>query len=118
MQKSSEYLIVTLCRLGKQIVAVVALLPMVGLFLWTQDSKPSQPLKANPTPNSQSVQNTLPPIQLDGSEVLHHLNQLISWYRHSTTGIQPVGLPSDAIYQDNVRSLGSQAVRLAFESAK
>jgi small-conductance mechanosensitive channel len=118
MQKSSEYLIVTLCRLGKQIVAVVALLPMVGLFLWTQDSKPSQPLKANPTPNSQSVQNTLPPIQLDGSEVLNHLSQIISWYRHSTTGIQPVGLPSDAIYQDNVRSLGSQAVRLAFESAK
>ena len=50
--------------------------------------------------------------------MLAHLNQLISWYRHSTTGIQSVGLPSDAIYQDNTRTLGSQAIALAFQSAK
>jgi small-conductance mechanosensitive channel len=69
-------------------------------------------------PDSQSSLNTLPPIQLDGSASLHHLNQIISWYRHSTTGIQPVGLPSDTIYQDNTKALGAQAVRLAFQSAK
>ena len=50
--------------------------------------------------------------------MLAHLNQLISWYRHSTTGIQSVGLPSDAIYQDNTKTLGSQAIALAFQSAK
>ena len=60
----------------------------------------------------------MPPIQLEGSDVLAHLNQLISWYRHCTTGIQPVGLPSDAIYQDNTKTLGSQAIALAFQSAK
>jgi small-conductance mechanosensitive channel len=60
----------------------------------------------------------LPPVQLDGSAALHHLNQVISWYRHSTTGIQTVGLPSDAIYQDNTLALAAQAVRLAFQSAK
>ena len=45
-------------------------------------------------------------------------NQVIGWYRHSTTGIRDVGLPSDAIYQDNATALGAQAVQLAFQSAK
>ena len=49
---------------------------------------------------------------------MHNLNQVISWYRHATTGIQSVGLPSDAIYQDNTKSLGEQAVKLAFQSAR
>jgi small-conductance mechanosensitive channel len=60
----------------------------------------------------------VPPIDLDGNAVLHHLNQVISWYRHSTAGMQSVGLPSDAIYQDNAQSLGSQVVKFAFQSAK
>ncbi|MGC2646714.1 MAG: mechanosensitive ion channel protein MscS, partial [Candidatus Sulfotelmatobacter sp.] len=60
----------------------------------------------------------MPPVPLDGSAALHHLNQIISWYRHSTTGIQTAGLPSDAIYQDNTQALAAQAVRLAFQSAK
>jgi small-conductance mechanosensitive channel len=60
----------------------------------------------------------LPPLQLDGNAALHHLNQVISWYRHATTGIRPVGLPSDAIYQDNTRTLGAQAIRLAFQFAR
>lgn len=49
---------------------------------------------------------------------MHNLNQVISWYRHATTGVQSVGLPSDTIYEDNTKSLGEQAVRLAFQSAK
>ncbi len=92
------------------------------LALWAQTAKQSEPAK---TPVQQSSQtrsqtsaNPLPPVQLDGSTALYHLNQLISWYRHSTTGIQTVGLPSDTIYQDNMQALGAQAVRLAFQSAK
>jgi hypothetical protein len=84
---------------------------------WAQNSMPPQPLK---TPGHQSSQTspTLPPVQLDGAAVLQHLNQVISWYRHSTTGVQSVGLSSDAIYQDNAQSLEAEVVRLAFQSAK
>ncbi len=98
-------------------------LPLVSMLaLWGQTAKQPKPAK---TPVQQSSQtgsqtsaNPLPPVQLDGSAALHHLNQIISWYRHSTTGIQTVGLPSDAIYQDNTQALAAQAVRLAFQSAK
>lgn len=70
-------------------------------------------------PASQSTPPpSLPPLQLDGNAALHHLNQVISWYRHVTTGISSVGLPSDAIYQDNAQNLGSQVVKLAFQSAR
>jgi small-conductance mechanosensitive channel len=95
------------------------------VLLWAQDSKPLPPKSpaqpgstSNSPSSSQTPANILPPIQLDGSAALHHLNQVIGWYRHSTTGIQSVGLPSDAIYQDNTQSLAAQAVRLAFQSAK
>jgi small-conductance mechanosensitive channel len=107
---------------------------IAGVLLSAQNSKPapaSQPAPqaaapaanqpAPPTttqPNSAATTNTLPPIQLDGTIALHHLNQIISWYRHATTGLPSVGLPSDAIFQDNVKTLGSQAVQLAFQSAK
>ncbi len=56
--------------------------------------------------------------QLDRDAILHHLNAVISWYRVATSKIKPVGLPSDAIYQDNARNLSSEAVRLAFQSAR
>ncbi|MGA9509216.1 MAG: mechanosensitive ion channel protein MscS [Candidatus Sulfotelmatobacter sp.] len=92
------------------------------LVLWAQTAKQIEPSKTLVQQNSQIASQTsanpLPPIQLDGAAALHHLNQIISWYRHSTTGIQAVGLPSDAIYQDNTQALGAQAVRLAFQSAK
>lgn len=71
-----------------------------------------------PAQNASQPSANLPPIQLEGNEVLHHLNQVIGWYRHSTTGVRDVGLPSDAIYQDSAKALGAQAVQLAFESAK
>jgi small-conductance mechanosensitive channel len=99
-------------------VASVALSLIGGVVSLAQNSTPPQPLK---TPGQQSPQpspNNLPPMQLDGAAVLHHLNQVISWYRHSTTGVQSVGLSSDAIYQDNVQSLEAEVVRLAFQSAK
>jgi small-conductance mechanosensitive channel len=105
-------------RTGNRIFGVTALSLMGVLALWTQDSKESQAPKAPVQQSSQPSPNLLPPVQLDGQAALHHLNQLISWYRHSTAGIQTVGLPTDAIYQDNTQSFAAEAVRLAFQSAK
>ncbi|HTC90766.1 MAG TPA: hypothetical protein VK686_20825, partial [Bryobacteraceae bacterium] len=56
--------------------------------------------------------------QLDRDAILHHLNAVITWYRDATTKIKSVGLPSDAIYQDNARELAAETVRLAFQSAR
>jgi hypothetical protein len=89
---------------------------MVGVVLSAQSSRPSSSQAAP----SQSAQVSPPssPIALDGSATLHHLNEVIRWYRNCTTSAPAVGLPSDAIYQYNMQSLGSQAVQLAFQSAK
>ncbi len=83
-----------------------------------QGLKQPDPAKAPTQQTSEPPSNPLPPVDVDGEATLHHLNEIISWYRHATTGIQSVGLPSDAIYQDNLKSLGAQAVQLAFQSAK
>jgi small-conductance mechanosensitive channel len=103
---------------SKWIGGIVALSLIGVLASGAQDSKQPQPPKAPPQQNSQISPNSLPTIRLDDAAALHHLNQVISWYRHSTTGIQSVGLPSDAIYVDNTQSLGAEVVRLAFQSAK
>ncbi len=110
--------IAPLRRIGNRICGVATLSLIGVLALLAQDSKQSQPPKAPVQQGAQPSHNLLPPVQLDGQAALHHLNQLISLYRHSTTGIQTVGLPSDAIYQDNTQSLAAEAVRLAFQSAK
>ena len=110
---------------GKLVVGIAAFCLIGGMAAQAQNAKPPQPLKAPAQPgarqssqNSQITPNVLPPIQLDGEAALHHLNQVISWYRHATTGVQSVGLPSDMIYQENTQSLGAQVVQLAFQSAK
>lgn len=59
-----------------------------------------------------------PIYQPNRNDVLGHLNTIISWYRDSTANLQPGELPSDAIFQQNVRSLAAQAVQIAFESAR
>jgi len=59
-----------------------------------------------------------PAIQLDRDALLGHLNAVITWYRNVTSKVQPTGLPSDTIYQDNAQILGAQVVRLAFQSAR
>ena len=81
--------------------------------------------KPKSTPASASAATPAPAInppadtgQLDRDAILHHLNAVITWYRDITSKVKPVGLPSDAIYQDNTRSLASEAVRLAFQSAR
>lgn len=121
--------------------AIAAVSLLGGLALWAQATKPAQqpvnrtasksagtqnaPSQSTPAAQNASRSQTtaaqpnlLPPLQLDGNAILHNLNQIISWYRHATTGVQSVGLPSDTIYQDNTKSLGEQAVKLAFQSAK
>ena len=78
--------------------------------------QPAEPPPATQPPVQSDA--TLPQLSIDPNTILHHLNQVISLYRQTTTGIRDVGLPSDAIYQDNAKSLGAQAVQLAFQSAK
>jgi small-conductance mechanosensitive channel len=117
MRETTQHSIANLSRAVKRMVGIVALTFIGVLFLPAQNSTPPQPSKAGHPPVSQSAA-ALPAIQLDESAVLSHLNQLINWYRHSITGIQPVGLPSDAMYQDNAKNLSSQILRLAFQSAK
>ena len=58
------------------------------------------------------------PPRLSRDAVLNHLNAAITWYRDSTNKVHAVGLPSDAIYEDNARNLAGEAVRLAFQSAR
>jgi len=101
-------------RASKWIVGFITTFLVGAAFLRAQSSTPPQP---SPQPTSQPSPNPLPPVQLDSAAALHHLNQVINWYRHSTTN-QSGGQPSEAIYQDNTQSLGAQVVRLAFQSAK
>ena len=54
----------------------------------------------------------------DRNLILGHLNAVISWYRETTGNLKPGELPSDAIFQQNVRGLAAQAVQLAFEAAR
>jgi small-conductance mechanosensitive channel len=117
MQETIKHHAIAAWRRAGGILAIVLLSLTGGVGLWAQDSKPSQPPEALAQQGSQPSPNPLPPIQLDGSASLHHLNQIINWYRHSATGLS-IGQPSDAIYQDNAQSLGAQAVRLGFQSAK
>jgi len=91
---------------------------MAAVLLWAQPSTPPHPSGEPTAQSSQPSTNTLPPIQLDGDAAVEHLNQVISWYHHSTSGLQSVGLPSEAIYQDNMQGFAAEVVRLAFQSAK
>ena len=102
----------------KRRLSVLAILFLIALLNSRAQVANPQPASIPAQPSSPAPANPLPPVQLDSSAALHHLNQIISWYRHSTTSIQSVGLPSDAIYQDNTQTLGAQAVRLAFQSAR
>ena len=56
--------------------------------------------------------------QLDRQAILNHLNAVITWYRDCTSKVQAVGLPSEAVYQDNMQHLAAEVVRRAFDSAR
>ncbi len=88
------------------------------LSLWAQDAKQAPTSKAEQPQSASATPNNPPALQIDGAATLHHLNQIVNWYRHATLNIQSIGLASDAIYEDNTKSLGTQAVRLAFDSAR
>jgi hypothetical protein len=57
------------------------------------------------------------PGQLDRQAILNHLNAVITWYR-DCTNVPAVGLPSDAVYQENAQHLAAEVVRRAFKSAR
>ncbi|MGB7283564.1 MAG: mechanosensitive ion channel family protein [Candidatus Acidiferrum sp.] len=56
--------------------------------------------------------------QAERDAVLGHLNLVIRLYQDSTVKIETGGLPSDLIFQENTQSLATEAVRLAFQSAR
>ena len=56
--------------------------------------------------------------QPDRNLILGHLNAVISWYREAIGNLKPGEMPSDAIFQQNVRGLAAQAVQLAFEAGR
>ena len=63
-------------------------------------------------------QKQQPAVAIDDDQILRHLNNVITWYRDTRTQIQPVGLPSDTIYQANANRIAAQVVNLAFQSAE
>jgi small-conductance mechanosensitive channel len=67
---------------------------------------------------SQDQDQKQKPAPLDDDQILHHLNNVITWYRHIKTQIQPVGLPTDVVYQANAERLASNVVNSAFKSAE
>ena len=85
-------------------------IPAISLFAALHIA--AQNSASTPKPQSQNIAG------ITRDSILGHLNVAITWYRDSTNKIQPAGLPSDAIYEDNTRSLAMEAVRLAFESAR
>src|SRR6202140_1006066 len=56
--------------------------------------------------------------QLDSEAVINHLNAVIKLYRNASAELQAGGAPSDAIYQDNEKTLAAEVVRLAFQAAR
>jgi small-conductance mechanosensitive channel len=65
---------------------------------------------------STSLAQEMPALNRDA--ILGHLNAVITWYRDATTKVEATGLPSDAIYEDTIRNLAAEVVRLAFQSAR
>jgi small-conductance mechanosensitive channel/TolA-binding protein len=62
-------------------------------------------------------QDSQSPTSIDEKQILHHLNTVITWYRKTKTQIQPVGLPTDSLYQTNANRIAGEVVSLAFASA-
>lgn len=55
---------------------------------------------------------------VDENQILHHLNSVITWYRKTRSQIQPVGLPTDTLYQATANRIADEVVKLAFVSAE
>lgn len=51
-------------------------------------------------------------------EILHHLSQVIAYYRMTATPIQKTGQPSDVLYAEQAQAAATQIAQLAFQSAR
>jgi len=69
-----------------------------------------------PLSGAQEQQSSPSPV--DEKQILHHLNTVITWYRKTKTQIQPVGLPTDALYQTTASRIAGEVVSFAFASAE
>lgn len=66
-----------------------------------------------------SAQDQVPAVApIDEKQILHHLNSVITWYRKTKSQIQPVGLPTDALYQATANKIAGDVLKLAFASAE
>lgn len=73
---------------------------------------------ACPSKDFAQDQNPAASTQIDEKAVLHHLNTVITWYRKTKTQIQPVGLPTDTLYQSTANRIAAEVVNFAFASAE
>jgi small-conductance mechanosensitive channel len=53
-----------------------------------------------------------------GQNILHHLNEILRFYRAATTKIQKAGEPSDILYAEQSKAQATQIAQLAFQSAR
>ncbi len=52
------------------------------------------------------------------NDILHHLSQVIGYYRMAVTPIQKTGRPSDTLYAQQAQTTATQIAQLAFQSAR
>jgi small-conductance mechanosensitive channel len=87
---------------------------MVMIFTHPGASQQSTaPAPASSTP----VVPPIPDMAGRGDLILKHLNSVITWYHNVGEQLPTVGLPTDAIFQNNARSLAVQVVQQAFQAA-
>jgi small-conductance mechanosensitive channel len=87
----------------------------------SQDSQQSKPDKktAAEKNNEAAVKGVADlDLQSSRSDILSHLNAVISFYRASIMPIQKAGEPNDAVYFDQSVELSSQAATYAFQAAQ
>ena len=99
-------------RLARKAVLTAYLL--TSALAWGQGVKPAAPAARA----AKAAESAPPAAALDAATTLRHLNLVVAWYRHATADIPALGLPSEAIYQEQAQTLAAQVVRLAFQSAR
>ncbi|HEY0263504.1 MAG TPA: mechanosensitive ion channel protein MscS [Granulicella sp.] len=97
--------------------------PLSAMVLLGSYALPAQQQpQTQPATQPQTAQLPPPPIKLDvegrRKDLLAHLNEVIQFYRSSTTPAQKIGEPNDIMYRDQAVSLSTQAAQYAFQSAR
>ena len=98
-----------LSRLRRTLPAAAAMIVFCALAL-------SVGAQQNTTPAAPAIP-ALPSFDGRDSLILRHLNSMITWYREVGNQMPTVGLPTDAVYQANARTLAVQAAQAAFQAA-